>query len=77
MPTLPPSIQPMEHDDDLDARAHDPDRPAGAAVQAGHEAVARAGAEVGADVEAGRDGEQQQAGDEDQDARPRAAGRPG
>ena len=46
---------------DLDRGADDPDLPAGARVQPGHQAVARAGPEARADVQAGRDGEQERA----------------
>ncbi len=48
--------QPAEHDDaDLERGSHHPDRPPGAPVQAGHQAVARAWTELGADVHGGRD----------------------
>ena len=65
MPTLPPSSQPMASTVTSMHGADDPDRPAAASVQSGHQAVARAGAEAGADVEAGRDRDQEQAADED------------
>ena len=60
---------------ELDAGAHDPDAPSGDPVQARHQAVARAGAEVRADVEAGRDGEHDDAGGEQQDAHPEVEAR--
>ena len=51
---------------DLDAGAHGPDRPAGAGVQPGHQPVARAGTQAGADVETGGDAHEQQAAREDE-----------
>ncbi|KAG1256704.1 hypothetical protein G6F68_009646 [Rhizopus microsporus] len=59
----------------LDQAAHLPDRPAGAGVQAGHQAIARARAELGADVQAGGKGDQQHAGAEHRQLPAEADGR--
>ena len=45
--------QAEDHDGHLEAGAHQPQRPAGTPGQAGHQAVARAAAELAADVERG------------------------
>lgn len=56
-----------EHDHDLDPRAHQPERQPGAARQPGHQAVPRAGAELGADVHRRRDPVEDQPGDHQRD----------
>jgi len=51
---------------DLDGGPHDPDLPAGALVQPGHQAVARTGPEARTDVHTGRDGQQHEAAGENE-----------
>ena len=66
MPTWPPSSQPMVSTvTSIAVRTIQIFQPV-RSVQAGHQAVARAGAEAGADVQAGRDGEQHEAAGEDE-----------
>jgi hypothetical protein len=60
---------------DLDGRAHREDRPAEAAVQPGHQAVARTRAEIRGEVDPRRDADREHAGDHHRDPHGQRAGR--